>query len=63
MKKKLIGIIIILLLVVIFTLQNTDVAPVRFLFWKFNTSRALLIAVTLAIGMVSGFSLALLRRK
>ena len=44
-------------LVVIFTLQNVVVVDIRFLFWSFSMSRALVIFFTLAIGVVIGWVL------
>jgi len=45
----------ILFCVVIFTLQNTEVVSIRFLFWDFSLSRALLFFIVLAVGFLSGF--------
>ena len=37
-------------LIIIFTLQNAEVVPVRFLFWKVEMSRVILILVLLLVG-------------
>ncbi|PIQ95387.1 MAG: hypothetical protein COV67_15180 [Nitrospinae bacterium CG11_big_fil_rev_8_21_14_0_20_56_8] len=47
----------LLFLVVIFTLQNTEVVPISFLFWNFEVSRALMIFIVLGIGILVGWFL------
>ena len=47
-------IIVLLALVVIFVLQNTEVVEVRLLAWTISMSRALMILATLLIGVVAG---------
>ena len=42
-------------LVVLFTLQNTQVVEVQLLFWKLSMSRVLLIFLLLAIGVLLGW--------
>jgi len=42
-------------LVVVFTLQNTQVVEVQLLFWKLSMSRVLLIFLLLAIGVLLGW--------
>jgi putative membrane protein len=46
---------ILLLLLVIFSVQNYEMVQVRFLLWSFTTSRALVIFGTLVIGMIIGW--------
>lgn len=41
--------------VIIFTLQNSEVVIVRFLFWKLEMSRVILIIATLVIGISLGY--------
>jgi uncharacterized integral membrane protein len=41
--------------VVLFTLQNTQVVEVRFLFWTLGMSRVLLIFLFLAVGAILGW--------
>ena len=43
--------------VVLFVIQNVSVVEIRFLFWSFAMSRALLIFFVLAIGIVVGWLL------
>lgn len=52
-----------LVLVIIFTLQNTEVVTVRLLFWKLEMSRVILILVVLLIGMLVGYILGAHKRK
>ena len=59
--KLLLG-IGLLILVVIFTLQNTQVMTISFLFWTVTLSRALIIFVVLAIGVIVGWILSSLMR-
>ncbi|MEW6519750.1 MAG: LapA family protein [Thermodesulfobacteriota bacterium] len=57
MKKRL-GLAMALLLgVVVFTLQNTEMITIRFLFWQFSLSRALMLFLVLGIGVLLGFLL------
>jgi len=51
--KLIIGLILLLLLV-LFTLQNASVVSINFLFWEFSTSRALMIFFVLATGIIIG---------
>jgi len=63
---RLIFTLALVLLVMVFVLQNTAVVEIRFLFWTLAMSRALLIVVLLLIGVLLGWmahSLGLLRRK
>jgi putative membrane protein len=47
--------LIILLLAVIFALQNTVAVTISFLFWQFHGSLALVLLVALAAGLVISF--------
>ena len=57
-QTKLISGIVLLLLLVIFTVQNVAVVTISFLFWEFTISRAIMIFFVLAIGIVIGLILA-----
>ena len=54
MKFKISASFILLLLVVIFTLQNTEVVTIKFLIWEFALSRALMFFLLLGIGILIG---------
>jgi uncharacterized integral membrane protein len=63
---KLLLTLTLVVLAVVFVLQNTTVVEVRFLFWMLSMSRALLIVLLLATGVLIGWlahSLRFLRRK
>ena len=45
----------LLLLVVIFIVQNATVVDIQFLFWKVSMSRSLMIFFVLAISIVTGW--------
>lgn len=55
MKPHLITALIVLLLVVMFAVQNAEVVDVRFLFWKLSMSRALLLFLVFVAGIGSGW--------
>ncbi len=54
MKTKTIIILILALLFVIIVLQNTQVVPIQFLFWKISMSRIILIPFFTLIGVIIG---------
>ncbi|MBI4721086.1 MAG: LapA family protein [Chitinivibrionia bacterium] len=56
-KTKLIIGISLLVLVLVFIVQNTDVVTVEFLFWGLSISRALLIFLTAITGIIIGWFL------
>ncbi|MGA2959544.1 MAG: LapA family protein [Thermodesulfobacteriota bacterium] len=55
MNAKIIGIIVLLVVLVIFAIQNTDPVPIRFLFWGFKTTAVLSILVSFLIGFLAGW--------
>ncbi|WP_430516766.1 lipopolysaccharide assembly protein LapA domain-containing protein [Aquaticitalea lipolytica] len=57
MNTKSIIAIILILLVVIFTIQNTEVVTIKFLTFKLSMSRVLVILSCFLIGLVSGMLL------
>jgi uncharacterized integral membrane protein len=56
-------ILFICLLFLIFVVQNTHVVTVRFLFWKAEASRVLVLIGTFMIGLIAGWLLASPGRK
>ena len=54
-RTKLTLSLALLAMVVLFTLQNTQVVEVRLLFWKLSMSRVLLVFLLLAVGAVLGW--------
>ncbi|MBN2288754.1 MAG: LapA family protein [Candidatus Glassbacteria bacterium] len=57
MKAKIILVMTLLTFVVIFAVQNADAVALRFLFWEFPFSLALLIFVVFAAGLLLGWVL------
>ncbi len=53
----------LIILVLIFVVQNTQVVEVRFLFWTVSMSRSLVLLATLAIGFIGGWLLHLPKHK
>ena len=63
MSKKNIVFVILIALVVVFVIQNTQVIEVRLLAWTVSMSRALMVLVTLLIGIIAGWLVARPRHK
>ncbi len=57
MNKKIISILVRIVLVVLFIVQNISVVKITFLFWSIQMSRALLVFFLLAIGIAIGWLL------
>jgi uncharacterized integral membrane protein len=55
MGAKLIGIIVLLVIIVIFAIQNTQAVAIKFLFWGIETSAVLSILVSFMIGFLVGW--------
>lgn len=55
MKIKIGIIVFIVILIVVFALQNTEIVNIKLWFWEVQTPRALLILLCLAVGMFMGF--------
>jgi len=62
MKYRLYTAIVILVLLVVFALQNSSQLRVRFLFWSFPVSQALLILAVGATGLLLGWLFGTRRR-
>ena len=54
-RKIIFGILVAL--IVLFVLQNTEMVEVKFLIWKVTMSRALMLLATFLVGVVSAFVL------
>ena len=48
---------VLLALVIVFAVQNTQVVDVQFFFWTLSMSRALVLLGTLVIGLFAGWLL------
>lgn len=55
MAKKHIITVILVGLVIVFVLQNTQTVEVRLLAWTVSMSRALMLLLTLLIGIIAGW--------
>ncbi len=58
MKIKLILVLVLMLTVALFSVQNAGVITVRFLHWSFALSQALVILLSALAGVVAGLSIA-----
>jgi uncharacterized integral membrane protein len=55
MPIKTIVFIVLAILIVIFTIQNTQVVEIKFFIWQTSISRALVLLSTLFIGIILGW--------
>jgi uncharacterized integral membrane protein len=53
----------LLVIVIVFVVQNTEVVEFKFLVWTVSMSRALVLLGTLAIGLIAGWLFSLPRSK
>lgn len=60
---RIIVFIVLIGSVLVFVVQNTQVVEVKFLVWTLSMSRALLLLITLAIGLVGGWLLTFPKRR
>ncbi len=63
MSWKWILIILLLIFLIIFTMQNCEVVTIQFLFWSFQTSRTIIIFVALLMGIIIGFFISFKKRE
>jgi uncharacterized integral membrane protein len=63
MSPKGIVLLVVGLLFALFVIQNAQVVEVRFLFWKTQAPRALILLGTLALGIVAGWLLGWARQR
>ena len=54
MRLKTILAIVFAVIIVIFSLQNSEMTDVKFLFWKLSMSRVLIILGSFAFGVIVG---------
>jgi uncharacterized integral membrane protein len=62
MRFKTILVILCAALIAVFSLQNSEVTDINFLFWKVSMSRVLVILGSFGIGLLAGI-LVSVRRK
>ena len=58
MKPKWIVSLVVVILLLIFLLQNTQVVTLRLYFWNFSMSQIILIPLVLIFGFVAGYIVA-----
>ena len=63
MKLKGTIITIIIVLIGILFIQNTEMVVFKFLFWELQMSRIILFSLLLAVGVIIGFSLTFFMNK
>lgn len=62
MSAKVMAIIVLLILLLIFAIQNTQPVVLNFLFWLISTSSVLSILVSFIIGLLTGCLLMMIGR-
>ncbi|WP_347174794.1 LapA family protein [Polaribacter uvawellassae] len=62
MKTKTIVSLFFILLIVIFSLQNSEITDVDFLFWKISVSRILIILGSFSFGVLVGILVSMKRK-
>jgi uncharacterized integral membrane protein len=55
MRPKFIVVLVLIALLLIILIQNTQVVTLRLFFWKVGMSQIILIPLTMVIGFVVGF--------
>ena len=63
MNWKIALILALSFIVILFTVQNYQATQVKFLFWAFTASRALVLFLTLSIGVIIGWAGSYIGRK
>jgi uncharacterized integral membrane protein len=63
MSAKLIGLIVLLVFLVVFAIQNTQPVDIRFLFWLFSTSVVFSILLSFFIGILVGWLICVVKKK
>ena len=63
MNWKLIILLVLSIVLVIFAVQNYEVVSIQFLFWSFQTSRAIILFGAFIIGVLVGLIAAFVKGK
>jgi len=56
-RVRTVAILVLSLLSLVVIVQNTEVVSVRILFWDLTMSRIILLALSIAVGVIIGFLL------
>ncbi len=62
MKAKTIISLVFVLIIVVFSLQNSEITDVNFLFWKISVSRILIILGSFSFGVLVGLLVSIKRK-
>jgi putative membrane protein len=62
MQTKIIIALVLVVIALVIALQNTEIVPIRMLFWEFGMPRIVMILLSLLVGIVIGYIIALSRR-
>ena len=63
MKTKLLILLAVIILFLIFLIQNTQVVTLHLYFWKISMSQIILLPLTLIIGFLLGYVVATFMKK
>ncbi|RPJ41547.1 MAG: LapA family protein [Deltaproteobacteria bacterium] len=63
MQPRLIGLVVLLLVLLVFALQNTRPVAVKFLFWETTASAVLTILISFCLGALAGWLIHYLKPK
>jgi len=66
MKKSFWFLILLSLLIVIFSVQNAEVVPIKFIIWEGELSLAILMILTFLLGLIKGaiyYAISIKRKK
>ena len=63
MKTKLLILLAVIILFLIFLIQNTQVVTLHLYFWKISMSQIILLPLTLIIGFLLGYIVATFMKK
>lgn len=58
MKPKVISVLVLIILFLVFLIQNTQVVTLRLYFWKISMSQIILIPLVLILGFALGYGVA-----
>jgi uncharacterized integral membrane protein len=63
MRPKFIVISVLVVLLLVVLVQNTQVITLKFFFWSLSMSQIILLVITLCLGFISGFIVSYLYKK
>jgi uncharacterized integral membrane protein len=62
MKNVIIG-VVLGMIVIIFAWQNAETTTIKFFFWQFSTSRAIMLLIVFIIGFFTGWIIRSIRAR